>query len=89
MNRRAFFRRFGGLIAATAVAQGVVRSVMKSVPNFQYASEITEIAAREAARFEAEMLKVHLKFSPWTRLVRKSEFPANMGETIRGVVKES
>lgn len=39
MNRRSFFRHFGGLVAAVAVAQGVVKKLVTDT--------VTEVATKE------------------------------------------
>jgi hypothetical protein len=96
MNRRAFFRRFGGVIAAVAVAQGVVKKLADTVTSIttkefvfnpaDYAGDwkIKAIVESECERFEV-MQHTAFRGSPWIRLVRKSEFPANMGDTKRSV----
>lgn len=96
MNRRAFFRHFGGLIAAAAVAQGVVKKLTDTVTTFttkemvfdpcNYAGDWKIIVTQETWRF-GDAVRVYHKSSPWVRLVQKSEFPAGIGETVKGVTK--
>lgn len=88
MNRRNFFRSFGGLIAAVAVSQKVVLDLVNKV-SFKNLPLLEELTAEEKYRLlpyymvKQEMGRFHSK--NWVALFDKVQWEPNMGNTLRSV----
>lgn len=83
MNRRHFFKHFGGLVAAVAVAQKVVPELLSKLVESRPDTFLF------AERFADDIYQVGYRSgsykSIWLRIVEGGEFTDDMGTTTRCV----
>lgn len=83
MNRRNFFKHFGGLIAAVAVAQKVVPELLSKLVESK--PDTFLFAERFADDIYQHVYRSTTYRSPWLSLLKGGKFPEGMGDTTRSI----
>lgn len=77
MNRRKFFSNLVGSVAVLVTAHALPLQRVRRV--IEGSDEFATFLIMESGKIYPHAFKR----SPWIELIRRGEFPANMGETLR------